>query len=52
MDRWSWGIAGSGVGVRKDGSKLQPPMGYGWYATMNDADLSAIVAYLKTIPAR
>lgn len=39
-------------GVRKDGSKLRPPMGFQWYATMTDADLSAIVAYLRTIPAR
>jgi hypothetical protein len=39
-------------GVRKDGSKLKPPMGFAWYATMNDADLGAIVAYLRTIPAR
>ena len=39
-------------GVRRDGSKLLPPMGYEWYATMTDADLSAIVAYLRTIPAR
>jgi len=39
-------------GVRKDGSKLRPPMGFDWYATITDADLSAIVAYLRTIPAR
>src|SRR3989440_2064190 len=39
-------------GVRKDGTKLRPPMGYDWYARMTDADLSAIVAYLRTIPAR
>ena len=39
-------------GVRKDGTKLRPPMGYDWYATMNDADLGAIVTYLRTIPAR
>jgi mono/diheme cytochrome c family protein len=39
-------------GVRKDGTKLRPPMGYDWYATMNAADLSAIVSYLRTIPAR
>ena len=39
-------------GVRKDGSKLRPPMGYDWYATMTDADLSAIVRYLRTIPPR
>ena len=39
-------------GVRKDGTKLRPPMGFQWYATMSDADLSAIVAYLRTVPAR
>ena len=39
-------------GVRKDGSKMRPPMGYDWYATMTDADLSAIVAYLRTVPPR
>jgi hypothetical protein len=39
-------------GVRKDGTKLMPPMGYDWYATMTDGDLSAIVVYLRTIPAR
>jgi mono/diheme cytochrome c family protein len=39
-------------GVRKDGTKLRPPMGYDWYATMKDADLGAIVSYLRTIPAR
>ena len=39
-------------GVRKDGTKLRPPMGYDWYATMKDADLDAIVSYLRTIPAR
>jgi mono/diheme cytochrome c family protein len=39
-------------GVRKDGAKLLPPMGYDWYATMTDADLDAIVAYLRTVPAR
>jgi mono/diheme cytochrome c family protein len=39
-------------GVRKDGTKLRPPMGYDWYATMTEADLGAIVAYVRTIPAR
>jgi mono/diheme cytochrome c family protein len=39
-------------GVRKDGFRLRPPMGFDWYATMSDADLSAIVAYLRTLPAR
>ena len=39
-------------GVRKDGSKMRPPMGFDWYATMTDVDLNAMVAYLRTIPAR
>lgn len=39
-------------GVRKDGRRLKPPMGYEWYARMTDADLDAIVAYLRTVPAR
>jgi len=39
-------------GVARDGTKLRPPMGFQWYATMTDEDLSAIVAYLRTIPAR
>src|SRR6267143_2129076 len=39
-------------GLRRDGFKLRPPMGFDWYATMTDADLSAIVAYLRSIPAR
>ena len=37
-------------GVGRDGSPLKPPMGYAWYARMTDADLSAIVAYLRTVP--
>ena len=39
-------------GVRKDGSKLLPPMGFEWYARMSDADLDAIVAYLRTVPPK
>jgi mono/diheme cytochrome c family protein len=39
-------------GVRKDGSKLKPPMGYDWYARMTDQDLNAIVAYLRTVPPK
>jgi mono/diheme cytochrome c family protein len=39
-------------GVRKDGTRLKPPMGYAWYARMNDTDLSAIVAYLRTVPPK
>ena len=39
-------------GVRKDGSKLKPPMGFGYYAGMTNSDLDAIVAYLRTVPAK
>ncbi len=39
-------------GIRKDGSHLKPPMGFAWYARMTDADLSAIVAYLRTVPPK
>jgi len=37
-------------GVSRDGSPLKPPMGYGYYAKMTDADLDAVVAYLRTVP--
>jgi mono/diheme cytochrome c family protein len=39
-------------GVRKDGSKLKPPMGFAWYARMSAADLDAIVTYLRTVPSK
>ena len=39
-------------GDRKDGTPLKPPMGYGYYANMTDADLDAVVAYLRTVPAK
>lgn len=39
-------------GISKDGSKLKPPMGYGFYANMTEADLDAVVAYLRTVPPK
>jgi mono/diheme cytochrome c family protein len=39
-------------GVRKDGTKLKPPMGFPYYAKMTDGDLDAMVAYLRTVPAK
>jgi mono/diheme cytochrome c family protein len=39
-------------GVSKDGSKLKPPMGFGYYARMTGDDLDAVVAYLRTVPAK
>jgi len=39
-------------GISRDGSKLKPPMGYPFYAKMTGDDLDAIVAYLRTVPAK
>ena len=39
-------------GVSRDGHKLQPPMGYGFYARMTDADLDAVIAWLRTVPPK
>jgi mono/diheme cytochrome c family protein len=39
-------------GVSRDGRTMLPPMGYGYYAKMTDADLNAVVAYLRTVPAK
>jgi mono/diheme cytochrome c family protein len=39
-------------GISKDGSHLKPPMGFGYYAKMTDADLDAVVAFLRTVPAK
>jgi mono/diheme cytochrome c family protein len=40
------------TGVSKDGSKLKPPMGFQYYAGMTAGDLDAVVAYLRTVPAK
>ncbi|HZP78336.1 MAG TPA: c-type cytochrome [Pseudolabrys sp.] len=40
------------TGVRKDGSRLKPPMGFAYYAKMTDADVAAVIAYLHTVPAK
>ena len=39
-------------GKRKDGTPLKGPMGYAYYAKMTDADLDAVVAYLRTLPPK
>ncbi|MCM2314472.1 MAG: cytochrome c [Thermoanaerobaculia bacterium] len=39
-------------GVRRDGSPLFPMMPYPDYHSMSDDDVKAIVAYLRTLPAR
>jgi len=40
------------AGLRPDGAKMLPPMGYPYYANMKPADLDAIVAYLRTLPPK
>ena len=40
------------MGCSRDGSRLKPPMGYEFYKNMTEADLDAIVAYLRTVPAK
>jgi mono/diheme cytochrome c family protein len=39
-------------GVRPDGNRLIPPMPYGYYHNIEDADLDAIVAYLRVLPPK
>jgi mono/diheme cytochrome c family protein len=35
--------------IRADGTPLNPPMGYAYYARMTTADLDALVAYLRSL---
>lgn len=37
-------------GVSRDGHKLKPPMGYGFYAKMTRQDQDAIIAFVRTLP--
>jgi mono/diheme cytochrome c family protein len=39
-------------GVRRDGTPLKPPMGYGFYKTMSEADMAALIGYLRTLKAQ
>ncbi len=39
-------------GVDKDGNKLDPPMGFVYYAHMTDSDLDDVIAWLRTVPAK
>lgn len=39
-------------GHGKDGKLLRPPMAYELYASISAQDLAAVVAYLRTVPAR
>ena len=52
LGRWSDAEIKRGItqGVSRDGRKLLPPMDFKSYSGMTDADLNAIVAYLRTVP--
>ncbi|UCE30365.1 MAG: c-type cytochrome [Burkholderiales bacterium] len=36
-------------GVRKDGTPLKPPMGFGFYKSIDDRDMQALIAYLRSL---
>jgi len=40
------------TGVDKDGNKLKGPMGYQYYAHTTDADLDAVIAWVRTLPPK
>lgn len=37
------------TGISRDGSKLRPPMGYRYYQHIGDADMAALIAYLRSL---
>ncbi|WP_193181763.1 c-type cytochrome [Nisaea sediminum] len=37
------------TGVRPDGSRIFPPMGVHYYASINDRDMAALVAFIRTL---
>ena len=37
------------TGVRPDGRTLVPLMAFGWYKTIGDSDMNALLAYLRTL---
>lgn len=37
-------------GIRPDGSRMLPPMGYGFYAAMTEDDLNAVILFLRSLP--
>lgn len=40
------------MGVDRHGRQLMPPMGYTYYARISTEDMSALVAFLRTLPPR
>ena len=48
-----WSDAEIAIAIRegksRDGSPLKPPMAFSWYKNINDQDMAAIVAYLRSL---
>lgn len=36
-------------GVGRDGTPRKPPMAFGWYKNINDTDMKALIAYLRSM---
>jgi mono/diheme cytochrome c family protein len=36
-------------GVDRNGQRYRPPMAYDFYKNINDADIAAIIAYLRSL---
>jgi mono/diheme cytochrome c family protein len=54
LGNWSDGQIEQAIrmGVAKDGRKLSPPMGYAYYQRMSAGDMAAVIAYLRSLPAK
>ena len=37
------------TGMEPDGKPLKPPMGFGFYSNIHDADMAALIAYLRAL---
>jgi hypothetical protein len=40
------------AGIDKDGHPLKPPMGYGCYSKISADDMAALIAWLRSLPAK
>ena len=40
------------TGRNRDGQPYRPPMGFEFYSGMNDEDISALIAYLRSLPSQ
>jgi len=40
------------TGIDKDGHPLKPPMGFGYYSKVSADDMAALIAWLRSLPAK